>query len=263
MINLWRRWILGWKKPESKIRAAMVTPLIVMKDGGKCKAQAKQIAGSKHYNCVATLVDLQRGRNYIGDGRTTSELTSLGERNLKTILGQGLPVLLLVKNDWGQRTKAWVPSFQGVPPAEQFYGRSQMQRDKLFLQSIKSYFPWIHIQLSIEPDSPLSAGYAVELAEFLRKSGFKGRLIVNPIGGAVSAYQRLRGDLDKHKVTWARSDHDANFSDLVANTDGNLKINASNAREWIAKLKAHPGGEYILWSKELANSENKIPGEYL
>ena len=44
MINLWRRWILGWKKPDSKIRAAMVTPMIVMKDNGKCKAQAKQIA---------------------------------------------------------------------------------------------------------------------------------------------------------------------------------------------------------------------------
>jgi len=262
MINLWRRWILGWTKPDSKIKAAMVTPLIVMRDKGKVKAQAKQIAKSSHYNCVATLIDLQRGRTYIGDGRNSIKLTSLGERNLKILLGQGLPVLLIFKNDWAQRTRqSWIPSYQGQPSAEQFYSDAQLKRDKDFLKSIETYWPWIHIQLSIEPDSPLSALYAVRLAEYLRKEGFRNRLVVNPIGAAVRAYNEVRGGLDAAMVTWARSDHDSSFADSIANTDGNLKINAGNAKEWLAKLKAH--GEFILWSKELANSENSIPKEYL
>jgi hypothetical protein len=263
MINLWRRWILGWKKPDSKIKAAMVTPLIVMRDGGKVKSQAKQIAKSGNYNCVATLIDLQPGRTYIEHGRTTDKLTRIGKRNLESILGEGLPILLIFRNDWAQRTKKWIPSFNGVASAEQFYGGLQLQRDKLFLQSIKTYWPYIHIQISLEPDSPLSAGYAVQVAEYLRKAGFKGRLICNPIGNAVKAYERVRGDLDRLKVTWARSDHDSSYGDSIANTDGNTKINAGNAKEWLAKLKAHAHGEYILWSKELANSENSIQKEYL
>ena len=53
-----------WPLACQKIEAAMVTPLFVMRDTAQVKAQAKALAAGG-YNAVASLVDLQSGRNYI------------------------------------------------------------------------------------------------------------------------------------------------------------------------------------------------------
>ena len=81
-LNLWFGTTFGWPKAVSFIKAAMITPLLVYKDNKQVSKQAEKLAKSKHYNSVASLIDLQEGRNYIVMGRTASKLHKDCEKNI-------------------------------------------------------------------------------------------------------------------------------------------------------------------------------------
>jgi hypothetical protein len=263
MINLWRKYILGWKSPPKDIRCAFVTPMFVNKDHSAVKRQCKQLAKAG-YNSVMALVDLQDGRPYIFRGRTATKLDSKTEKNLKIVLGAGLTPVIIIRNDWASRTKQkYIPSAGGQSLGADFYSGQRLQSEKLFIQSLKWLYPYSIMQLNLEPDRPEAAGFAVSLAELFRKLGFKHDLLVNPYLAA-QAHERLRGELQRHKVKWANSyNGEAVPPHDWWNTDGNLKLTDATAPEWIARMR-RSGKPWAIWSMTLAHIGSKeIPQSYL
>jgi hypothetical protein len=261
----WRAWLFNWSEPDNKhIRAAMVTPLFVMRDADTARLQAEQLAGSRIYNSVASLVDLQRGRPYIEDGRGPMSLKDVARRNIRTVLKAGLTPIIIIRNDWAVRTgQAYIPSCKGPTTAAQFYSSAALMAEKMFLGKLREFWPYCHFQLNIEPDSHLSAQFALDLAKWLRGAGFKNRILVNPYKEAEVAHERIRGELAKLGVDFARSLSGTGLgSDPVINLDGNLTVNAVTAKAWISKLQASRR-DWILWSKQLANTSGRIEGAYL
>jgi hypothetical protein len=246
------------------IRGAMVTPMFVYLDSGQVKSQSAALK-SAGFNAVVSLVDLQSGRSYIFPGRSPTALAAQTRANIEHVLNAGLTPILIVRNDWAARTRTGViPSIGGQPAtSEAFYAANLLENDKVFLRSLADLFPYVHFQLSIEPDVPESALYALRLAEDLRAAGFRGRILLNPTVEAMYAHQSILPALSAAGCEFARSWHDAAPSpDNVWSTDGRTAINAGNAQSVIAALKAS-GKEYILWSQELSNAPNGIPAGYL
>lgn len=247
-------------------RAAMVTPMLVYKDTGLVKRQATALKAAG-YTAIASLVDLQTGqgqRDYIVAGRMATKLTDEAEQNLEAVIAAGLTPVVIIRNDWAVRTKTGhIPSISGQPETEtDFYSSTRLRYEKQFLDSLAVFYPDIYIQLSIEPNAPESADFALQLARHLRARGFAGRLFVNPIGAAVTAHEAIRGDLDMAGVEWARSHHGASVpADPVWNTDGDTALNGNNVRERVRLMEASGKG-WILWTHTLANCPGDFPGEY-
>lgn len=268
--KIWQ-WILSffsdWPKACSKINAAMITPLLVYSDNNQVKKQAKALADSKYYNSVCSLVDLQAGRGYIFAGRTATKLNSKCEKNIKTVLGEGITPIIIIRNDWAVRN-SWrqsIPSIGGPAPANHadFYGASRLETEKEFVKSLEKYFDYVHIQLSIEAENVESAQFALELAKYLRSIGFKNKLIINPYSKAIHAHEVIRSKLDEQGIIWARSYHGTAVPpDPIWNTDGNTSVNSLNAKEWINKCN-NGKREYIIWSQDFSNCPNGIPQGYL
>lgn len=258
---------IGWNKACNKIESLMVTPLFVYKDSKQVAKQSEAMKKSKKYNAVCGLVDLQEGRDYIFMGRNSTKLDSQCKKNIRTVLGNGLTPILIIRNDWAVRNK-WgkkIPSIGGPAPANQadFYNAQRVESEYSFLSSLKNLFPYIHIQVNIEPEHKASADFAFKLASKLRDLGFKNKIIVNPYSSAVSAHQSIRPALDSKGVLWARSWHNSTIPpDPIWNSDGNTKINRNTAVSYYNNMK-NSGREFIMWSQELANCPSGIPGEYL
>jgi hypothetical protein len=265
-LNLWFGTTFGWPKAVSFIKAAMITPLLVYKDNKQVSKQAEKLAKSKHYNSVASLIDLQEGRNYIVMGRTASKLHKDCEKNIILTLNEDITPIIIIRNDWAVRNK-WkqtIPSIGGPAPANMgdFYNNSILESEKKFLNCLKKYFPYIHIQLNIEPGTSAAANFSLQLAGHLRNIGFKNKLIINPYS-ATNASEAIRSQLNSLGVVWARSYHKNNPPpDPIWNTDGNVSINGANVKNWLNTIESS-GKEYILWTKSLADCPNGIPSEYL
>jgi len=265
------RFLLGlfgksWPKACKKIEAAMITPLLVYNNKKQVERQTKELKSSKFYNAVCSLVDLQEGRNYIFMGRSSIKLDKKCEENIQTVLNGGITPILIIRNDWAIRNK-WkqrIPSVGGPAPSNEkvFYGNDYLEQEKKFLKSLEKFFEYIHIQLNIEPNAPESAQFALKLAEYLRSIGFKNYIIVNPYNSAVAAHSKIKAQLDKHGVMWARSHRGMNPSpDPIWNSDGDTNINDNNAKVYLDKMKKS-GKHYILWSQKLANCPDGIPEGY-
>ena len=251
---------------SAKLRAAMVTPLFVYANTVIASRQAATLKAAG-FNAIASLVDLQTGdgqRDYIVKGRTATKLTDRCEKNIQAVIDAGLIPVLIIRNDWAVRRNAGsVPSIGGQPdsPAD-FYSATRLRYEKDFLDSLTPLFDHIHFQLSIEPNAPESADFALQLARHLRARGFAGRLFVNPIGAAVTAHEAIRGDLDMAGVEWARSHHGVSVhADPVWNTDVDTALNGNNVRERVRLMEASGKG-WILWTHTLANCPGDFPGEY-
>jgi hypothetical protein len=257
----------SWKPAASSIRAAMVTPLFVMKDLKATRQQVSQLATSSNFNSVVSLVDLQTGpteRQYIVNGRDATRLSAAAEANIRVVLDAGLTPILIVRNDWASRTKKnFIPSVGGPSTGASFYSGDKLANERKFLSNLKWLYPHAHFQLNIEPDRPESANFALEMAKHLRAEGFKGKLIVNPYSNAVAAHQNIRSQLNSLGVVWARSKNSGTTSeDPIFNSDGNTSLNAANAAGFIDQVRK-TGKEYIIWSRELANSSGALPDAYL
>jgi len=254
-----------WPKACARIEAAMVTPLFVMRDTAQVKAQAKALKAGG-FNAVASLIDLQSGRDYIFPGRTATALEPTCRENIERALDAGLTPLLLIINDWAVwgAPNSVIPSVGGQPSsAVAFYSEVSLENQKRLLASLADLFPYVHFQLSIEPQAAESAGFALRLATQLRADGFKGRIIVNPVGAALAAHQAIQGALDEAGCEIASSWHAATPPPYkIWNTDGRPDINSGNAQSILKAIRAS-GKEFILWSQELANSPNGIPAGYL
>jgi hypothetical protein len=136
-----------------------------------------------------------------------------------------------------------------------------LRYEKQFLDSLQGYYKHIHIQLSIEPEHPASADFALQLARHLRAAGFANRLLINPLSPAVAAHKAIQAGLAAAGVEWARSHHgDSVPPDPVWNTDGDTALNGSNVRARVAKMQAS-GKDWILWTQSLANSHGDFPAE--
>lgn len=248
-------------------RAAMVTPMLVYKDTGLVKRQATALKAAG-YTAIASLVDLQTGqgqRDYIVAGRMATKLTDEAEQNLEAVIAAGLTPVVIIRNDWAVRTKTGhIPSISGQPETEtDFYSSTRLRYEKQFLDSLAVFYPDIYIQLSIEPNAPESADFALQLARHLRARGFAGRLFVNPIGAAVTAHEAIRGELAAVGVEWARSHHGSMLPpDPVWNTDGDTALNGNGVRERV-RLMESSGKDWILWTQTLANCPGNFPAEYL
>lgn len=270
MKSIWIKWLAfvqHWPKPVKWIEGAFVTPLLVMRDERSVRQQVKQLAKSTNYNAVFSLVDLQAGRPYIAPGRTRTALTKTAERNLRIVLDAGLTPIVITRNDWAQRTKQGsIPSLGNGPAlADQaaFYSPEMYRQETDFLDSLKPYWKFIHLQISIEPYREESAGFALRLAQYLRGSGFRNRIIVNPYDRARQAHAAIGPELSKAGVEWARSWHtDQPSPDTIHNTDGDTRINAVNAAQFLARIRGW-GRQYSFWSKDLANSAGDLPEGYL
>jgi hypothetical protein len=253
-----------WPLACTRIEAAMVTPLFVMRDTAQVKAQAKALKAGG-FNAVASLIDLQSGRDYIFPGRTATALDPKCRENIERVLDAGITPLIMLKNDWAVwgAPSSTIPSINGQPRTQAaFYASDLLANDKRLLASLKDLFPYVHFQLSIEPQVAESAGFALALAGHLREAGFQGRIIVNPVGAALAAHQAIQGALDEAGCEIASSWHAATPPPYrVWNTDGRPDINAGNAQAVLSQLRAH--GEFILWSQQLANSPTGIPAGYL
>ncbi len=265
-LNLWFETTFGWPKACDFIKAAMITPLLVYKDKKQVSKQAEKLSKSKYYNSIASLIDLQEGRGYIIMGRTATKLHKDCERNIILTLNEGITPILIIRNDWAVRSKVKtkIPSLNGPAPTniKDFYSNIILETEKKFLNELKKYFPYIHIQLNIEPGSVLAANFSLQLANHLRAIGFKNKLIINPYS-ATAASEAIRGQLDKLGVIWARSYHkNTPPPDPVWNTDGNLSINGTNVKKWLSLIESS-GRQYMLWTKSLADCPNGIPSEYL
>lgn len=275
MINSFINWVselIGvaspvWPKACKKIESMMITPFFVYKDRKKSKKQAELLSKSDKYNSICGLVDLQEGRNYIISGRNATKLEKQCVKNIRTALDNGLTPVLIIRNDWAVRNKIKqrIPSVDGPAPSNQadFYSTSFFDRESKFLESLKWLFPYIHIQVNIEPEHPASADFANSLSIKLRSIGFKNKIIVNPYGKAVSAHSSIKGHLDSNGVSWGRSWHSMSLPpDPIWNTDGNTNINRGTIKNYYIKIK-NSGREYIIWSQEMANNPDGIPSEYL
>lgn len=255
----------AWPKACAELKCAMATPLFVMRDTEMAAKQAAQIKGSGKFNSIASLVDLQSGRDYIVAGRTATALAAQSRRIIENTLSLGLTPVVLIRNDWKVRTKG-IPSLGGAEAPSNdadFYTAAMLEQEKAFCASFRDLWPYVHLQLSIEPNHKDSAAFALSLAQYLRAEGFANKLIVNPLGDAVAAHESIRADvradLSAANVTWARSWHSASAPpDGTWNTDGNNSITDANFGEWVSRLE-NSGKEYILWSKTLANSSGAFP----
>lgn len=254
-----------WPLACTRIEAAMVTPLFVMADVAQVKAQAKALKAGG-FNAVASLVDLQSGRNYIFPGRTATALEPTCRENIERVLDAGLTPIIIIRNDWAVwgAPNSVIPSVGGQPAsAAAFYSDAILANEKRMLSSLADLFPYVHFQLSIEPQVVESAGFALRLATQLRADGFKGRIIVNPVGAALAAHQAIQGALDEAGCEIASSWHAATPPPYkIWNTDGWPDINSGNVQSILKAIRAS-GKEFILWSQELANSPNGIPAGYL
>lgn len=252
---------------SARLRAAMVTPMFVYRDTSMVRSQAAALKAAG-YNAVASLVDLQTGegqRDYIVKGRSATKLTAAATANLTAAIDAGLTPVVIIRNDWAVRRKAGrVPSIGGQPdsPAD-FYSATRLRYEKDFLDSLAPLFDHIHIQLSIEPEHPESADFALQLARHLRAAGFSNRIFINPYASAIPAHESIRAALDASRVEWARSHHGENTPpDTVWNTDGDTAVNGSNVRSRVRLMEASGKG-WILWTQSLANCQGNIPAEYL
>lgn len=256
-----------WNPAVSTIRAAMVTPIFVMKDINVVRQQARQIATSGNFNSVVGLVDLQTGpseRQYIVNGRDATRLSSTAESNIRAVLDTGITPIIIIRNDWASRTKKdYIPSVGGPSHGSSFYSQDKLDNEKRFLSGLKWLYPHVHFQLNIEPERAESANFALEVARHLRSNGFTNKLIVNPYKDAVGAHQSIRSKLNELGVTWARSKNSGTTSeDPIFNSDGNTSLNSSSADGFIKQVRA-VGKDYIIWSRELANSPGPVPSAYL
>lgn len=250
-----------------KLKAVMATPMFVMRDNSVVRRQAAQLKAAG-YNAVASLVDLQTGegqRDYIVKGRSATKLSDAATANIQAVIAAGLTPVVIIRNDWAVRRKAGsVPSIGGQPdtPAD-FYSATRLRYEKDFLDSLAPLFDHIHIQLSIEPEHPESADFALQLARHLRAAGFSNRIFINPYASAIPAHESIRAALDASRVEWARSHHgDSVPIDPVWNTDGDTAVNGSNVRSRVRLMEASGKG-WILWTQSLANCQGNIPAEYL
>ena len=252
---------------SAKLRAAMVTPLFVYANTVIASRQAATLKAAG-FNAIASLVDLQTGdgqRDYIVKGRTATKLTDRCEKNIQAVIDAGLIPVLIIRNDWAVRRNAGsVPSIGGQPTSQaDFYSAARLRYEKQFLDSLQGYYKHIHIQLSIEPEHPASADFALQLARHLRAAGFANRLLINPLSPAVAAHKAIQAGLAAAGVEWARSHHgDSVPPDPVWNTDGDTALNGSNVRARVAKMQAS-GKDWILWTQSLANSHGDFPAEYM
>jgi hypothetical protein len=248
-----------------KLKAVMATPMFVMRDNSVVRRQAAQLKAAG-YNAVASLVDLQTGegqRDYIIRGRMATKLTDGCMTNLDAVIEAGLVPIVIIRNDWAVRTgSGHVPSIGGQPTSQaDFYSAARLRYEKQFLDSLQGYYKHIHIQLSIEPEHPASADFALQLARHLRAAGFANRLLINPLSPAVAAHKAIQAGLAAAGVEWARSHHgDSVPPDPVWNTDGDTALNGSNVRARVAKMQAS-GKDWILWTQSLANSHGDFPAE--
>ena len=250
-----------------KLKAVMATPMFVMRDNSVVRRQAAQLKAAG-YNAVASLVDLQTGegqRDYIIRGRMATKLTDGCMTNLDAVIEAGLVPIVIIRNDWAVRTgSGHVPSIGGQPDSQaDFYSATRLRYEKDFCEAMAAYFQDIHIQLSIEPEHPASADFALQLARHLRTIGFENRIFVNPYSAAVAAHEKIRSELVALDVEWARSHHgDSVPIDPVWNTDGDTALNGNNIATRVAAMEAS-GKDWILWTHSLANSRGDFPAEYL
>ena len=250
-----------------KLKAVMATPMFVMRDNSVVRRQAAQLKAAG-YNAVASLVDLQTGegqRDYIIRGRMATKLTDGCMTNLDAVIEAGLVPIVIIRNDWAVRTgSGHVPSIGGQPDSQaDFYSATRLRYEKDFCEAMAAYFQDIHIQLSIEPEHPASADFALQLARHLRTIGFENRIFVNPYSAAVAAHEAIRGELAAVGVEWARSHHGSMLPpDPVWNTDGDTALNGNGVRERV-RLMESSGKDWILWTQTLANCPGDFPAEYL
>lgn len=250
-----------------KLKAVMATPMFVMRDNSVVRRQAAQLKAAG-YNAVASLVDLQTGegqRDYIIRGRMATKLTDGCMTNLDAVIEAGLVPIVIIRNDWAVRTgSGHVPSIGGQPDSQaDFYSATRLRYEKDFCEAMAAYFQDIHIQLSIEPEHPASADFALQLARHLRTIGFENRIFINPYSAAVAAHEAIRGELAAVGVEWARSHHGAMLPpDPVWNTDGDTALNGNSVRERV-RLMESSGKDWILWTQTLANCPGDFPAEYL
>jgi hypothetical protein len=253
-----------WPKPGAKVRSIMVTPLLVMNNADDVRAIARQIKASRDFDSVLSLVDLQTGsgeRSYIFPGRNATALDAKTIRNMEIILSEGITLDIHPRNDWSARTqRGIIPSVGRKVSNDGFYSDAILATELQFLSSMKRFYPYIRIFLNIEPSSQLAGPFAIKMAQHLRKEGFTGQMFVNPYLAEPSHDRRA---LESLGVQWAKS-YNGEVPPVhpVWNTDGNLKINPGNAGTWIARLVGS-GKSYVLWAKETANSERRLPNEYV
>ena len=252
---------------SAKLRCAMVTPMLVYRDASLVRSQAAALK-SAGYNAVASLVDLQTGegqRDYIVKGRSATKLSDAATTNIQAVIAAGLTPVVIIRNDWAVRRNAGsVPSIGGQPdsPAD-FYSATRLRYEREFLDSLAPFYDRIHIQLSIEPEDPVSAHFALQLARHLRAAGFTNRIFINPYASAIPAHESIRAALDSERVEWARSHHGENTPpDPVWNTDGDTALNGNGVRERV-RLMESSGKDWILWTQTLANCPWDFPAEYL
>lgn len=259
------RWLFGWKKAVKwqDMKCAMVTPLAVIKDNGNVKKISKQLAKSKNWNSVCTLVDLQSGRSYIFPGRNATKLDSKTKKNLKTIIAQGITPVIIVRNDWAARSNTGsIPSVGGQVGNDGFYSGAILEKEKQFLSSLEWLFPYVHFQLCIESSSPLSGNFSLQLAQHLRAKGFKNAILVNP-WLSMPQHQMLAGHFMNLGVLFARSvNHGVQSPDPIFNSDGNQTLNANGFPQFFAQVKA-TRKPYIIWCWDFANASRSIPDAYL
>lgn len=278
MKNLWIKilaFVQRWPGACKQLNAAMVSPLIAYRDAKQVSGQCEDLAKSSRFNAVAPVVDMQSGRGrsgpnfakpgYILRARTPTALTKEGERNLRLILKAGVTPSLITFNDWVLKNE-WpdmVPSIGGPVDAATFYGDKRLQNEMKFLESLEPYYPYIHIQLSLESQKPEAIPFDLALARHLRAKGFKGKIIVNPLDESNEVYKALKAQFDEMGVVRAQSHHKKTPPpDPIWNTDGYGDPNQFNAGEWIQRFR-DSGKEYIFHSQELKNCPGGIPKGYL
>jgi hypothetical protein len=250
-----------WPKPAARMRSIMVTPLFVMRNADDVRAIARQIKSSRDFDSVLGVIDLQSGRSYIVPGRDGTSLDPITRRNTEIVLDEGLSVDWHIRCDWAARTQTGIiPSAGRKVSNDEFYSAAFLANEKKFLTSIKWVYPYVRIFLNIEPSSQRAGPFALELARHLRFEGFKGPLYVNPY---LAEPSHDRAKLEALGVQWAKSyNGETPPPHPVWNTDGNLKINGNTFGEWITRL-INSGKPYVLWSQVVANSEKRLPAEYI
>jgi hypothetical protein len=254
-----------WPKACTRIEAAMVTPLFVHNTPATVSSQAKALRAGG-FNAIASLVDLQTGRNYIFPGRTATALVTRCKDNIERVLSAGLTPVIIIRNDWaltGAPTSS-IPSVGGQPAsAADFYSATRLENEKQFLDRLTALFPYIHIQLSIESELKEAATFSLALATHLRAIGFNNRILINPIDEAQTETTKILALLTAQRCEIARTWHSASPSpDKIWNTDGRPDVNSGNVQSVLKTIRAS-GKEFILWTQELANSPTTIPSGYL
>lgn len=256
-------WIHKWPDAAKEIRAAMITPIFVMRDAKRVRDLCRKLKNSPHYTCANGLVDLQDGRDYIFRGRTADRLNSKTERNIRICLNEGVTPLIITLNTWAARhteTDFFIPSWGGIAPKDQraFFNDVRLAHEIEFLKSLKPYWKYVHFQLSIEVGHPDGALFALTQARWLRGNGFRNRILINPYTPSLAAHEELRKQFDDVRVDWART-----YSGRVPPPPNYGKIwNSDGCPTTISHLSVmRDFGEHIVWSGELAQGE--LPAEYL